>query len=103
MVSAGCFAHDCPGENPLGLRLEIVDYLIGGLTRWLYGENLGWGTGSRGTPRAIVDAWMASSGHRDVMLNPSFRDAGVGYAIGDPTGGNLDAGVYTLNVATRSG
>jgi hypothetical protein len=40
------------------------------------GENIAAGYGS---PEAVVDAWMNSSGHRANILNPSFCDIGVGY------------------------
>jgi uncharacterized protein YkwD len=44
---------------------------------WVIGETLGWGEGALATPRAIVDAWMASPEHRPVLLNPVFRDIGI--------------------------
>jgi uncharacterized YkwD family protein len=31
------------------------------------------------TPKAVVDGWMNSSGHRANILNPSFTHIGVGY------------------------
>jgi uncharacterized protein YkwD len=44
------------------------------------------------TPAAIVASWMASPGHRANILDPDFRDSGVGvvaraprrYANGQP-------------------
>ena len=102
MVSQDCFAHECPRESSLGIRLELVDYLVGSLSTWLIGENIAWGPGALGTPRAAVAGWMASPAHRAIMLNGSFRDAGIGYADGDPTGGNAAGGVYTLDVGKRS-
>jgi uncharacterized protein YkwD len=44
---------------------------------WVIGETLGWGEGVMATPRAIVDAWMASPEHRPVLMNPVFRDVGI--------------------------
>ncbi len=41
------------------------------------GENV---AGGQPTPEAVVAAWMASSGHRANILNPSFGHIGVGYA-----------------------
>jgi uncharacterized protein YkwD len=41
------------------------------------GENLAWGTGNRGTARAIVAAWLASPEHRANLLRPSFSRVGV--------------------------
>ena len=35
---------------------------------WSVGENLAWGKGKHGTPAAIVAAWMASPGHREMIL-----------------------------------
>lgn len=40
------------------------------------GENIARG---QRTPKAVVDAWMNSSGHRANILNPSFTHIGVGY------------------------
>ena len=40
------------------------------------GENLSAG---RPTAKATVDAWMDSPGHRDNILNPDYRELGVGY------------------------
>jgi hypothetical protein len=41
------------------------------------GENIAWGTGSDATPAHIVQAWMASPPHREIMLSSEYRDAGV--------------------------
>ena len=41
------------------------------------GENIAKG---QKTPKAVVDAWMNSSGHRANILNPAFTHIGVGYA-----------------------
>jgi len=40
------------------------------------GENIARG---QRTPKAVVDAWMNSSGHRANILNSSFTHIGVGY------------------------
>lgn len=44
-------------------------------------------------------AWMRSPGHRANILSRTFREVGVGIAIGAPTtaGGVLDAGTYTTD------
>jgi uncharacterized protein YkwD len=65
---------------------------------WRVGENLGWGTGGRAAPSAVVAAWMASPGHRQNMLG-SFRELGVGVAQGAPTSQTgLPGATYTLNL-----
>jgi uncharacterized protein YkwD len=103
MDGSGCFAHECPGESELGGRLENVDYLVGGLSRWLAAENIAWGSGKRGSPKAIVDAWMNSPPHRANILNGSFRDVGVGFAVGSPHDGGDKGGLYTTDFGLRVG
>ncbi|MHB8856496.1 MAG: CAP domain-containing protein [Bellilinea sp.] len=49
-------------------------------TGWsIAGENLAAGYS---TPEAVVQGWMSSSGHRDNILNPKFKEIGVGYYQG---------------------
>lgn len=80
MADKHCFSHQCSGERSPMSRLQSVGYLVGGLTRWAYGENIAYGDDTRGTPRQIVNAWMNSSGHRANNLSGTFRDVGVGFA-----------------------
>jgi uncharacterized protein YkwD len=103
MTGSGCFAHQCPGEGDLGIRLQSVGWLIGGLTKWLYGENLAWGRGGHGTPRAIVKAWMHAPGHRANVLQVAFRELGVGFAHGSPHSSGGSAGMYTVDFGLRVG
>lgn len=50
------------------------------------GENLAWGTGSRGSAGAIVRAWLRSPGHRRNLLRPGFRRVGVAAVLGNFAG-----------------
>jgi uncharacterized protein YkwD len=102
MEGGNCLAHQCYGEASLEGRLYDVGYLIGGLTSWIFGENVAWGLKQRGTPRAIVNGWMQSAPHRATILNGSFRDAGVGFADGTPSNGQGNGGVYTVDFGARS-
>ena len=97
MADRNCFSHKCRGERSVLGRLEKVRYIVSGLSRWSYGENIAWGESSRGTPRAIVNAWMNSPGHRANILNGTFRDVGVGF---DRDG---DRGYYTADFGLRVG
>ena len=46
---------------------------------WSYlGENIACG---QATPQAVMNSWMASSGHRSNILNANYCDIGVGYAF----------------------
>lgn len=47
--------------------------------RWA-GENVASGYSS---PQDVMQGWMNSSGHRANILNPNFRDIGIGYARGN--------------------
>ncbi len=40
------------------------------------GENIAWGQQS---PKAVMEGWMNSKGHRANILNPNFTKIGVGY------------------------
>ena len=103
MDGTGCFDHECGGEAGLDSRLQGVGYLVGGLTRWAYGENIAWGTRSAGTPESIVDAWMHSSGHRANILNKDFKEIGVGFSVGTPDGAREPGGIYTTDFGLRVG
>jgi uncharacterized protein YkwD len=46
------------------------------------GETLAYHTGWRARPRRTVRRWMASPGHRAVLLSPAFRWVGMGLARG---------------------
>lgn len=103
MDGTGCFDHACGGEGDLGARLENVGYLVGGLSRWAYGENIAWGMRDQGTPRSIVGAWMNSSGHRANILSRDFREIGVGFSAGTPGGSGEPGGIYTTDFGLRVG
>jgi uncharacterized protein YkwD len=62
------------------------------------GENLAWGTGSMGTARAIVSAWLASPEHRANLLRTSFSRVGVGDLTGSFQG-HTGAHVVTADFA----
>ena len=48
----------------------------------LAGENLAWASGSRSTAQTVVAMWLASPGHRENLLSPSYRRIGIGIARG---------------------
>jgi uncharacterized protein YkwD len=85
MVRQRFFAHVSPAGSTMAQRIKRTHYLRH--TRgWSLGENLAWGAGSASTPAQIVDAWMHSAGHRANILNGSYREIGIGIALGAPTG-----------------
>jgi len=69
---------------------------------WRAGEDLGWGTGERSTPNALVDAWLASDHHRRILLSGTYREIGVGVAAGAPrpTNSGLPGATYAMDLGT---
>jgi uncharacterized protein YkwD len=73
MEVRGFFSHVNPnGEDP-GARLARA-----GVSNFGWGENIAEG---QPTPAAVMDAWMASAGHRQNILNPSYGRLGVGVRL----------------------
>ena len=101
MQDHGCFAHECPGEPSVLSRLKSVNYIVGGLSAWAYGENIAYGESRTGTPKAIVRAWMHSPGHRYNILNPQFRQIGVGFARGTPPEPGAGGSTITTDFGMR--
>ena len=107
MVRESFFAHQAPAGPDLAGRLARAGYLSHAATDWFVGENLGWATFTAATPRRLVTAWMASPGHRRNILEPDFRDIGIGMASGTPASGpdgvtvTTDFGVRHVRVTTR--
>jgi uncharacterized protein YkwD len=100
MVRRHYFGHTAPDGSTLVERVRSTGYL-NSARRWLVGENIGWGEGSKGTVRAIVQAWMHSPRHREAILSPSFRDAGIGVVRGVPTPGASGGATYTLDFGVK--
>ena len=96
-----CFAHECPGEPSVLSRLKRVNYIVGGLSSWMYGENIAYGERRLGTPRAIVRAWMRSPGHRYNILNPRFRQMGIGFSRGIPPQPGASGSTITTDFGMR--
>ncbi len=72
------FSHEACGRE-FTYWMERSGYLKGGC--WGAAENIAWGTGRIGTPRAIFRAWLHSSGHRENILGP-YTDIGIGLREG---------------------
>lgn len=56
------------------------------------GENIYGGGGTYNSPQAAFDAWMASPGHHDIMLSPTYTQVGIGYAY---NAGSTYGGYFT--------
>jgi uncharacterized protein YkwD len=78
MAAGDYFEHDGPGGSTPLARLRAAGYISSARVGFEVGENIAWATSSLATPRAIVAAWMSSPGHRANILNPRYRETGVG-------------------------
>ena len=100
MVRRAYFSHVTPDGEGLNDRVRNAGYGRPG-DGWRVGESLGWGTGDRATPAALVDAWLASPGHRRILLQDAYRELGVGVAAGAPQGWSwLPGATYTMELGT---
>lgn len=61
----------------------------------LVGENISAG---QTTPESVVTGWMNSPGHRANILNPGFRELGVGYYFLENDWGNVNYKHYWTQV-----
>ena len=95
MVLRDYFSHFTPAGNDMVERLRRVGYLPEG-GDWMAGEVLAWGVFYRCTPRATVDAWLASEPHKAALLDPAFQEAGAGAVLGNPV--RADDGGVTVAV-----
>jgi uncharacterized protein YkwD len=97
MAFGDYFEHVGPGGETPGDRMRASGYIYSSQVGYEIGENIAWGTLSQGTPHAIVAAWMASTGHRENILNAHFRDTAVGVSPHVPGsfGHGQSGGIYT--------
>ena len=100
MVAEGFFDHTSPNGD------SFVDRIIGaGYAKrnggWTIGENLAWGTGELSTPQAMMNAWMASSGHKANILKKDYKEVGIAVRLGVPSDAGVGATV-TADFGARS-
>jgi uncharacterized protein YkwD len=70
MEACGTFSHT-PCGAPFSAAFRAAGW------RGTMGENIAFGQGSQGTPRAILNAWLQSPGHRANLLRGGFRVHGL--------------------------
>jgi uncharacterized protein YkwD len=103
MVRHGFFDHVSPGGSTPRSRITRSTTYLRGAGTWSIGENLYWGAGEGATPQQSVEGWMNSPGHRRNMLDPRFRDIGIGIAVGAPEDlGGTPAATYTTEFGSRA-
>ena len=86
IVAKQFFAHIDPfTHGTVATRGKASGY-TSGRPIWALGENLAWATGYRGSPKEILSLWLNSPGHRANLLDPQWRDIGIGITNGTPVG-----------------
>ena len=100
MVHRDYFSHDSPGGSSIQTRIGGSGYLAGAHS-YQYGEIIGGGTSSGGSPKSVTKAWMGSPPHRSEILNGGFHDLGIGVSYGFPGRGNHGA-TFTIDFGSRN-
>jgi len=103
MVRSGLFQHESSDGTAFWQRVRSF-YGAAGFRSWTVGETLVWQTGPA-TAAALVAMWLASPPHREVLLDPSWREIGVA-AVEDTVApgdfGGSDATIVTADFGARS-
>jgi uncharacterized protein YkwD len=100
MVRRRYFSHTTPEGLSFADRIRGTGYLRAS-RQWFVGENLAWGWRGRDSARRIVRAWMHSPPHREVMLNPAYREVGIGIVSGVPRPLPPGGATYTADFGVR--
>ena len=91
MSRRGYFGHQRAGGPSLGRRARAA-----GFRGRNVGEAIAYGCGSLSTPASIVSAWLASPGHRAILLSGRSR-VGVGVAGRPPANCGGRGATYVLD------
>lgn len=107
MLGADVFSHTGRNGSTPTARIQDADYKLQG--SWLTGENIAFQSlrGAPGLADDVIDlhrSLMNSPGHRANILNPNFKEIGVGLEEGDfvTGGGHFQSLVVTQNFATSA-
>ena len=76
MAKLGFFSHNSANGQSFSQRIAQA-YTPRGFRSWTVGENLVWGGPNIGAARAFR-LWLASAPHRANLLNPRWREIGLG-------------------------
>jgi uncharacterized protein YkwD len=76
MARSGYFAHDDRDGGLFWKRIEAL-YPSAGFSIWQVGENMVWSAGQL-SAAAALEMWLNSPPHRENLLNPRWREIGLG-------------------------
>ena len=101
MVARRFFQHVTPGGSTLGDRVNATGY-IEGRRDWELGEAIAWAQQPLDTPDSLMRAWLASPGHRAIILDRRFRDVGIGVTPGLTDGSANPGATAVLDFGFRT-
>ncbi len=104
MATVPFFSHTSPDGLSPTQRAIAAGYTTQGFRSWTIGEAIAWGSSQYASPEEIVKSWMESPAHRAILLGKSFRDVGIGVAVGtyQEDGVRIDDVTYfTLDAGRR--
>ena len=103
MDRTGLFAHESPDGTPFWRRVRKF-YGAAGFRSWSAGETLVWQSPSA-TAADVVTTWLESPPHREILLDPAWREIGVS-AVEDTAApgdfGGFDATIVTADFGVRT-
>ncbi len=97
MAEHDFFAHTNPAGASLGDRVRAAGYGDPG-DGWKVGEDIGWGSGRKGTPAWVVQAWLSSPPHRRILLSETYVELGVGVVADTPKPTQLPGATYVMDL-----
>jgi uncharacterized protein YkwD len=101
MLDDGFFSHDSADGTAFSERIRRY-YTNRGWRTWSVGEALLASQGLSIDAAGIVKAWLESPPHREIILSPTFRDAGIG-ALYAPSAPKEFSGAETVVVTADFG
>jgi uncharacterized protein YkwD len=93
MLTDGYFEHESFDGSAFWKRIKR--FYGPGAGSWSVGENLLWSSNTLAAKRA-VELWMASPGHRENILNRSWREIGIAALYSGTSSGTFGGGPVTL-------
>ena len=97
MAKVGYFSHNSANGQSFSQRLAQV-YSPRGFHSWTVGENLVWGGPEIGAARAFR-LWLASPPHRANLMDPRWREIGLGAVHSASAPGVYGGGAATIVTA----